>query len=268
MQSYELTRKEMENAVNQKKNAARFLHDFRTDSARFVLFFPKSRFVRKRRIRARKVRLSYGFNLLIYTHIQYIQVLSVRSHDFFPIFCKVGVRIIRKRIAHELKILYICISINHLTMTTTRINLPPHLCEYLRGKYGDFAEKPIRLPDHTDIYHIIFDLLERRPVSQPVDRGNLELVLPERSVGKRPETYNYLGVRSQRIIVRKIETMMWAEVHDHIDRMKHCEGMDYKDAVHLFICRYGIESLSEDAFLKNYYRWRGKMKRTAKKCKN
>lgn len=153
-------------------------------------------------------------------------------------------------------------------MTTTKINLPSHLCEYLRGKYADFTDGPVRLPDHLDLYHVIFDLLERRPADRPVDHGNLELVLPCRSVGKRPETYNYLGVRSQRILARKIETMMWAEVHDTLDTLKHRDGVDYKDAVHLFICRYGIESLSEDAFLKNYYRWRLKIRRAAKKCKN
>ncbi len=153
-------------------------------------------------------------------------------------------------------------------MTTTKINLPPHLCEYLRGKYGDFKPDPIRLPDHTDLYHLIFDLLERRPAGCAVDRGNVEIVLPRRTEGKRPETYNYLGVRSQRIISRRVETLMWAEVHDLLDTLKHRDGMDYKDAVCLFIRRYGIESLSEDAFLKNYYRWRGKMRRCIKKRKN
>ena len=153
-------------------------------------------------------------------------------------------------------------------MTTTKIELPPHLCEYLRGKYGNFKDAPIRLPDHTDLYHIIFDLLERRPANLGADHGNLELVLPQRDVGKRPETYNYLGVRSQRIIARRVETLMWADAHDLLDTMKHREGMDYKDAVCLFIRRYGIESLSEDAFLKNYYRWRLKMRRNIKNRKN
>ncbi len=150
-------------------------------------------------------------------------------------------------------------------MVTTRISLPPHLREYVRGRFANFSDGAVRFPDSLDIYHILFDLLEKRPSNCPVDSGNLEIILPERSVGKRPESYNYLGVRSQRIIARKIETMMWAEVHDLLDVMKHEEGVDYKDSVHLFICRYGIESLSEDAFLKNYYRWRGKVRRKAKK---
>lgn len=150
-------------------------------------------------------------------------------------------------------------------MVTTRINIPEHLREYMIGKYGDFRNEPIRLPDHLDLYHFIYDLLEKRPCNQQKDEGNLEIVLPERSLGKRPEYYNYLGQRSQRILIRKIGTMMWAEAHDFIDQKKHVDGMEYKDAVHLFMNRYGIDSLTEDAFLKNYYRWRGKMRAKEKK---
>lgn len=150
-------------------------------------------------------------------------------------------------------------------MTTTRISVPEHLKEYIVGKYGIDSDNPVRLPDTLDLYHCIYDLLEKRPADHPVDRGNLELVLPERSIGKRPESYNYLGVRSQKILAKKIEIMMWAEVHDLLDTLKHRDGIDYKDAVHLFICKYRIDSLTEDAFLKNYYRWRGTVRRREKR---
>lgn len=149
-------------------------------------------------------------------------------------------------------------------MITTRIEVPEHLREYIQAKFSTCNE-PVRFPNELDLYHTIYDLLEKRPTDQPVDNGNLELVLPERSIGKRPETYNYLGLRSQRIIVKKMETMMWAEVHDLLDTLKHREGIDYKDSVHLFICKYCIESLTEDAFLKNYYRWRGLVRRRKKR---
>lgn len=154
---------------------------------------------------------------------------------------------------------------NYGAMTTTRISVPPFIAEYMTGKYGSFSHSPIRLPDSTDLYHVIYDLLEKRPVDAPADRGNLELVLPERSVGKRPETYNYLGLRSQKLLSSRMEVMMWADAHDFIDEQKHQNGVDYKDSVILFRSRYGIESLSEDAFIKNYYRWRGKVRKKAKK---
>lgn len=149
-------------------------------------------------------------------------------------------------------------------MITTRISIPQHLAEYIEGKYGSFTDGPVRLPDSSDLYHVIWDLLEKRPKTAGADSGNLELVLPERSYGKRPESYNYLGIRSQCIIGRKIDTMMWSEAHCYIDEQKHQHGVDYKDAVIRFRLKYGIESLSEDAFIKNYYRWRGKVRKKEK----
>ena len=141
-------------------------------------------------------------------------------------------------------------------MVTTRIEIKPHLKEYLLGKFNNFQESPITFPDKLDIYHTIWDLTEKRPVNCPVDKGNLEIVLPDRQEGKNPECYNYLGVRSQQIIERKIETKFFAELHDFLDEQKHRYGISYIETIHEYMRKYGILSISEDALLKNYYRWR------------
>ena len=148
---------------------------------------------------------------------------------------------------------------------TTKITLPEHLREYLQGKFCDFEDKSVRFPDNCDLYHTLYDLLEKRPADCPIDRGNVEIFLPKRSCGKQPETYNYLGTRSQSILKQRIELMMLAELHDLIDEQKHRYGINYIDSVHGFMLRYGIESLTEDAFLKNYYRWRQQVRRKEKK---
>lgn len=150
-------------------------------------------------------------------------------------------------------------------MITTKIEVPKHLKEYLTGKFCYTQDIPVRLPDNSDLYHILYDLLERRPVNVPVDRGNLELCIPDRSIGKAPETYNYLGIRSQMIFCRKIDLMLWAEVHDFLDEQKHRYGIEYINGVHTFMMKYGICSITEDAFIKNYYRWRAKVRRKENK---
>lgn len=94
---------------------------------------------------------------------------------------------------------------------------------------------------------------------------NLTIILPERTTGKDPKTYNYLGIRSQIILIRKIERMLWAEVHDYLDEQKHTYGITYIDGIHNFMTCYGIDSISEDAFKKNYYRWRANLRRKEKK---
>ena len=140
-------------------------------------------------------------------------------------------------------------------MVTTRIEIKEHLAEYIYGKYNDCMIGPVSFPSKEDIYHVIYDLLEKRPAVCPSDNGNVELVIPERKLGKTPETYNYLGIRSCRIISQKIETSFWAELHDLLDENKHQYGIQYIETVAYFMRKYGIQSISEDALLKNY-RWR------------
>lgn len=139
---------------------------------------------------------------------------------------------------------------------TIRINLEPYLCEYLIGKYGYSGQCVLRLPDGDDLYHLLYDLLEKRPANVPVDRGNIELQLPRRRVGKSPLVYNFMGVRSQEEFSRRVSLRMWAEVHDYLDDQHHRYGVSYISAIRNFLLRYGICSLSEDTILKNYYRWR------------
>ncbi len=150
-------------------------------------------------------------------------------------------------------------------MITTRISIKAHLEEYLTGRYANCRKNPIQFPDGDDLYHLIFDLMSKRPINCGDDKTGLEIYLPERSVGKDPQYYNYLGYRAQRIIERKVETLFWAELHDLIDHNKHRHGIEYTESVFTFMNRYGIESISEDALLKNYYRWRDKVRKRDKR---
>ncbi len=147
---------------------------------------------------------------------------------------------------------------------TTKIQVKDYLKEYIIGKFNNCVDGPVRFPDALDLYHVIWDLLEKRSVNA-IDTGNLEIILPKRDCGKAPEVYNYLGVRSQKVIERKINTMMWAELHTLLDENKHEHGINYILSVHYFMRMYGIDSISEDAFLKNFYRWRDKIRRKNKK---
>lgn len=150
-------------------------------------------------------------------------------------------------------------------MVTVRICIKKHLEEYLRGKYCACQDIPVVFPDTADIYHAIFDLMEKRPANVGEPRGDLEIALPDRAIGKDPAWYNYLGERSQRIIERKVELMFWAELHDLVDHNKHIYGGEYAETVYSFMRKYDIESITEDALLKNYYRWREKVRRKDKK---
>lgn len=152
-------------------------------------------------------------------------------------------------------------------MVTTRIRIKQHLAEYMVGKYGNHDwDSPLRFPDKTDLYHTIYDLLERRPKNvSGVDTGNLYFCLPERFPGKNTGSFNYLGIRSIDIIERKIEVKFWAEIHDMLDEEKTFNGKQYKKTVIDFMEMYRVEAISEDAILKNYQRWRDKIRPRDKK---
>lgn len=150
-------------------------------------------------------------------------------------------------------------------MMTVKTKVEPHVAEYIRGKYFDSEAGFVRFPSTLDIYILIYDLLQKRPADRPVDSGNLEFALPERREGKDPATYNYLSARAQKMLADKMRLMMWAELHDMMDENKHLQGIQFKDSAFIFLRRYGIESISEDALLKNYQRWRDKQRRKKKR---
>lgn len=147
-------------------------------------------------------------------------------------------------------------------MITTKIKVKEHIAEYCYGKYSNCEQQPVRFPHNTEIYHTVWDLLIKRPSNAPFDEGNLEIILPnskmktENYFVKNPAIYNYLSQRSAQIIERKIETFMFAELHDLLFLNKQAFGIDYSETVHIFMCKYCIDSVTEDMYIKNFYRWR------------
>lgn len=153
-------------------------------------------------------------------------------------------------------------------MITAKIDIEPCVAEYIRAKFYDVEAGAVRFPATSDIYILIYDLLQRRPVGHPVDTGNLEFALPDRRAGKDPQTYNYLSKRAQKILGEKMKVMMWAELHDLMDENKHIKGIQFNETAFTFLSSYCIESIGEDALLKNYQRWRYKVRRRAKRAYN
>lgn len=150
-------------------------------------------------------------------------------------------------------------------MMTIKLTVDSHIAEYIKGKYYDPDYGCVRFPASLDIYILIYDLLSKRPATCPIDSGNLEFMLPDRREGKNPEIYNYLSQRAQKLLEDKMRLMMWAELHDLMDENKHIKGIQFKDSVFIFMSKYGIESISEDALIKNYQRWRDKLRRKNKR---
>lgn len=151
-------------------------------------------------------------------------------------------------------------------MVTLKMTVTPYVAEYIRAKYYDRDAGCVRFPPRSDIYHLLYDLMSRRPAGVPPEReGNLVISLPSRreahhAMGKAPEQYNYLSSAAIHTIDRKMRLMFWAEVHDTMDEQKHLHGRTYKDTAWDILRRYDIQSIGDDAILKNYQRWRLKQR--------
>jgi hypothetical protein len=152
-------------------------------------------------------------------------------------------------------------------MITTSIQIKPYLAEYLRGKYNNGADEPLKIPDNTDLYHIVWTLMAKRQCNQsPVDNGNLTFVLPERRIGKDTKVYNFLSPRSARIIEQEVGRMLNWELHSTLlENDQNGHKYNNIDVVHKFLCSYSIDSISEDALIKNFYRWRENLKKREKR---
>lgn len=143
-------------------------------------------------------------------------------------------------------------------MIVTKITITAYLAEYLFGKFNNGEANAVHFPEDSDVYHVIWQLMMKRPSStSPVDEGNLPIFLPNRREGKDPRVYNYLSPRSAQIIEKHIRRMFNEELHTQlIDNRERGRLFLDIEVVHQLLCNYGIESVSEDALLKNFYRWR------------
>ena len=152
-------------------------------------------------------------------------------------------------------------------MITTSIAIEPFLAEYIYGKYNNGASEPVKIPDSSDLYHIVWEYMMKRPKDvSPIDEGNLLIALPDRRVGKDPLVYNYLSKRAGKGIEKFIKNMFNQELHDTLmDNDKRGHFLDNVDVVYRFLSQYGIESITPDALLKNFYRYREALRQKKKR---
>lgn len=152
-------------------------------------------------------------------------------------------------------------------MITTKITITPYLAEYIIGKYNYCNSGEVKIPDTSDLYYLIWEYMSRRPDNVSVmESGNLAIALPDRREGKDPTVFNYLSVRAIKSIELHIKNMFNQELHSELmDNDRRGHFLDNIDVVHKFLCTYGIESISEDALLKNYYRYREALRQRKKR---
>ena len=151
-------------------------------------------------------------------------------------------------------------------MQSTSIKIEPYLAEYIKGKYGECIDEPIKIPDNTDLYHTVWSLMTLRKGNQDPDDANLTIFLPFRKVGKDPRYHNYLSNRSAKIIENTIKKMFDRDLHIAMEENdQKGRPLNNIDVAYGFLQDYAIESITDGALLKNFYRYRENIRR--KQCR-
>lgn len=149
------------------------------------------------------------------------------------------------------------------------IKIEPYLAEYVIGKYGtEHKHGTVKIPHTTDLYHCIWENMSRRHSNQPaVVAGNLRILLPVRRSGtagnpwKNPAYFNYLSVAAAKEIEAQIRRMFNFELHRVLlENEEFGRQRRNIDVIYDFIRTYQLKSISSDALLKNYYRFRNRLK--------
>ena len=148
------------------------------------------------------------------------------------------------------------------------IQIEQYLAEYISAKYRkDTTTGGVKIPSTTDLYFCVWENMTKQRSNQPdVVNGNLCIHLPQRKAGviaspwKDPAYYNYLSPAAAKEIEAQIRRMFNFELHrillenEEFGRQKR-----NLDVIYDFIRSYQLKSISSDALLKNYYRFRNRL---------
>ena len=145
------------------------------------------------------------------------------------------------------------------------IRITPYLAEYARNLYNaGRSDGAIKIPYTSDLYHLVYELMDRRRADHvDVADTNLSIILPSRRecygdcVLKNPRYYNHLSIRSSRYIEDWLRRCFNFEFHELMMRNEE-RGRPQRqlDVVSWFMKSHGIKSISEDALLMNFKRFR------------
>lgn len=158
--------------------------------------------------------------------------------------------------------------------------VPEYLAHWAVRKFEvDSASGGIRIPVRLDLYRLVWQLMEKRPVcvswcgkSVLVDdvSGNLLIHLPcRRSVGgvrKNPRHWCWLSERSGRIIGRELKCLFDVDFHAYVDAAP--AGATRKELVRRFCRQYGLGIDAEDTLVKNLQRRQTRTNSFLNVCKN
>ena len=144
------------------------------------------------------------------------------------------------------------------------ISVEPYLAEYAQIKFHSGGrDDAVRIPYNSEFYHCVWEHMAKRRADHPSQtEGNLRILLPSRRSPvdgpiKNPLYYNYLSPTAVMLIERFLRRQFNYEFHQMmLDNENKGRPVRQLDLVLTFIRKYRLQSISEDALLKNFQRYR------------
>lgn len=156
---------------------------------------------------------------------------------------------------------------------TVGIHIEPYLAEYISKKFKiDPKTGGVKIPYTTDLYFVVWNLMSKPKLPSVVMEAggavaNLRIHLPNRRhgseelPGKNPAYFNYLSTTAVKKIEMEVRLMFNFELHRLLlENEEFGRPRRNLDVVYDFIHTYHLKSITPDALLKNFYRYRNRIR--------
>lgn len=164
---------------------------------------------------------------------------------------------------------------------TALIKVDAYLEEYAKNCFASgLGDGSVKFPYTSTMYHCLVEGMSKQvPSGGGARDGNLMVVLPSADTAdggpvKNPRWYRYVTQRAAALINAALKRRFYYEFLTEMMR-NELQGrpVPHLTLVRRFLRRNGIRSLSEDALLKKFQRYRrkispGKVRKYHKKCKD
>lgn len=149
------------------------------------------------------------------------------------------------------------------------IKIENYLAEYISAKFKKNETcDGIEIPPHNDLYFCLWHHMAKpNEKCRPSEDGNLRIALPCRRSGsvegpwKDPAYYNHISQAGVKEVEACIRLQFNFELHRALlENEEFGHERRNLDVIYEFIRMYELKSISSDALLKNYYRYRSRIR--------
>lgn len=152
------------------------------------------------------------------------------------------------------------------------LKIEAYLADYIQHRYPwDTCHQRVLIPPSSDLYHCLYENLRVPRSDTRICEPNIWIALPSpgyvaNGYWKDTQRFCALSERGERLVAQCIRRQFNFEFHQVlIENDENGRPQLMKDVIHAFIKKYSL-SISEEALIKNYQRFRKKFYPKTPRC--